>query len=107
MGNIDYQLIIASIINGGAHVIVLISSIIFLIKKQSLATILVFIGSLLITIGYFGSFIFNALAAQKSAEAIVETQIALTVFNSVAFFFFGFGIFLLALNFYKKPQTTT
>ncbi len=102
MDTIQWQFAIAGFINGLVHLIVLTASIIIVVKKRSVASLLLLVGSLLNSVGLVGGFVYNAWAAQKGTEAILDAQVTLTFFNAFSFFVFGLGLFLLALGFYKK-----
>ncbi|MFD1614410.1 hypothetical protein [Gelatiniphilus marinus] len=105
MENVDalqMQFAITGLINGLIHLIILIASILIVVKNKSVAAILLLIGSLLVSMGFAGGFIYNVLAAQKGPEAIVNAQVTLSFFNAFSFLVFGIGLFLLALNYYKK-----
>jgi len=102
MDALQLKFAVASIINGLVHLIILIASILILLKKRSIASIFLVLGSILSSIGFAGGFIYNAMAAKKSTEALLNAQVTLTFFNAFSFFVFGVGLLLLALNFYKK-----
>lgn len=108
MENIDdlqLQFAIAGIINGLVHLIILMASIIMLVKKRTIGTILLLLGSLLSSIGFTGGFIFNAIAAKKGTEALLDAQVTLTFFNAFSFLIFGIGVLLLAINSFKKHHS--
>ncbi len=102
--NIQLQYALASLMNGVIHLIVLVATIVLIIKKRSMATLLLFIGSLLTSLGFIGGFIYNAIAAKDGAEALLNAQVYLNFFSVFSFFLFGIGFLLLVLNNFKKKK---
>ena len=105
MENIDtlqLQFAFAGILNGLVHLIILIASIILIIKKRSAATIILFIGSILTSLGFIGGFVYNAIAARNGTDALLNAQVLLNFFSVFSFFIFGTGFLLLVLNNFKK-----
>ncbi len=102
MENIQYQFIISGLINGLVNLIVLIACIILFSKKRTPATILLLVGGILCFISFFGSIFYNIWAAQQGSIAVINTQVAVSFFQGFAFFVFGIGLLLLAVNDFKK-----
>ncbi|MEP3836099.1 MAG: hypothetical protein ABJM36_00530 [Algibacter sp.] len=107
MDNFQIQFAIAAAINGLVQLIVLLASIIMLVKKRCIATVFLFTGSLLNTIGYVGGYLYNIIAAQKGTETLLDAQVTLTFFNAFSFFVFGVGFLLLAINYFNKNSIET
>lgn len=105
MDNLQWQLAIAGIINGLVQIIILIASIVLLVKKRSTATLLICIGSMLSSISLGGGVIYNAIAARKGTEAILDAQVNLNFFNAFSFLIFGIGLLMLAITHFKKNST--
>lgn len=99
------QFAIAGIINGLVQLIILVASIVILVKKKSIATVLLFVGTLLNIIGFVGGYIYNAIAAQNGTEAILDAQVTLHFFNAFSLLVFGVGLLLLAVNHFGKHST--
>ena len=105
MENIDtlqLQYALASVLNGLVHLVILIASIILIVKKRSVATILLFIGSILTSLGFIGGFVYNTIAVQNGTDVLLKAQVVLNFFSVFSFFIFGIGFLLLVLKNFKK-----
>lgn len=105
MDALEWKFAIAGIINGLVHVIIVLATIIIAVKKRSIASIILLVGSLLMSFGFAGGFIYNAIAARNGTEALLNAQVTLTFFNAFAFFVFGLGLLLLSINSLKKHKS--
>jgi len=90
--------LIAYVLSFLGYLIVLIGCIVLLIKKRSLATVLMFTGMILSVIFTVLGFFMNFIAAKSSPEELVRNQGVFSTMNALAYLLFGIGILLLAIN---------
>ena len=87
-----------------AQLSVILFCLILLIKRPSLAAILMFCGMVLSLI--FGSlgFLIFPLLGESDPESVLRTQGVLSILGSLAFMIFAIGLLLLVLRVIKTPS---
>ncbi len=94
--------ILGEAVNGIFKLLVAVACTLLLIRERTLATILMFLGSILSIFLSLGSVLLTALAGQKSPEAVVWTNAIFNLVGQIHIIIFAIGIFLFALQYGKK-----
>ncbi len=102
MDSLNQQFILSALINGLVHFMILTACIVLIVKKKSIGTILLLIGSILSLFGYAGSYLFNILAARQGAEALLNAQGLILLFSGFSYLIFGLGLLVYIIYDVKK-----
>lgn len=96
--------IISGLLNGIAHLIVIIACIVMVVKQKNSATILMLIASILTLLFSAGSIIWNKIAAYNGAESLVQVTKITSIIGVVPYILFALGLILYAVKYLKKHK---
>lgn len=99
----DYLQLIGVILSGISSLGVVIATIILFIKKKTLSTTLLMIGSVLVVLFSIGSFIANRVAGNQSAEMLVKTISWSKLMGGFISLIFVVGLLIFVIKDFKRP----
>ncbi|MEM9363265.1 MAG: hypothetical protein AAGA43_11545 [Bacteroidota bacterium] len=76
-----------------------------LFKKRSLATGLMFFGSLFSIVFYGFSFLGTTLMARQGAESVVKFNAIFSIINQIPHILFAIGLLLFVIQYLKRTKT--
>ncbi|MGJ8550671.1 hypothetical protein [Winogradskyella wichelsiae] len=96
---------IGSIISVFSTLIILMASIILFIKKKTLATWIILIGTILVFITYIGNIILNVFASGGSMDTLLLLQGVSNIVQSLSYLIFTIGLTILAITEFSKKKS--
>ncbi|WP_179377252.1 hypothetical protein [Winogradskyella wichelsiae] len=96
---------IGSIISVFSTLIILMASIILFIKKKTLATWIILIGTILVFITYIGNIILNVFAGRGSMDTLLLLQGVSNIVQSLSYLIFTIGLTILAITEFSKKKS--
>lgn len=90
--------IFGSLLSGLATFVILIATIILLVKRRNLATIIIFIGWFSHSLVFLFGFMANIFAARLGSEELLFTNALMTILNGVTVLIFAIGLLLLFIQ---------
>lgn len=90
------------VLNGIAHLTVIIACIILVLKRKSAPTILMLVAQLLVLFLYVGSFAWTAIAARQGAETLVWTSKIIAMLGPFPYILFAAGLLWFVITLAKK-----
>ena len=96
---------IGSIISVFSTLIILMASIILFIKKKTLATWIILIGTISVFITYIGNIILNVFASRGSMDTLLLLQGVSNIVQSLSYLIFAVGLIILAITEFSKRKT--
>ncbi|WP_298925549.1 hypothetical protein [uncultured Allomuricauda sp.] len=96
--------IISGLLNGIAHLIVIIACIVMVVKQKNSATILMLIASILTLLFSAGSIIWNKVAAYNGTESLVQATKITSIIGVIPYILFALGLILYATKYLKKNK---
>ncbi|MEH1008129.1 hypothetical protein VDP25_10315 [Winogradskyella sp. ECml5-4] len=90
------------IISALSTFIVLIASIILFIKKRTLATWLILIGSVLVILTSAASLVIRVFASAESVDTLLLTQGISIIIQNVSYLIFSVGLIILVVSEFSK-----
>ena len=97
--------VIGQIINSISTFILLIAAIILFVKKKTLGTWLILIGSFLVFITYVGSLLLNIFTVAKRIDMILTVQGISSIVQNLSYSIFAIGLMVLALTESSKHKS--
>ena len=90
------------IISALSTFIVLIASIILFLKKRTLATWLILIGSVLVILTSVASLVIRVFASAESVDTLLLTQGISIIIQNVSYLIFSVGLIILVVSEFSK-----
>ena len=90
--------IAAYIISFLGHLVVFVGCILLLLKRRSLAALLMLVGISLSALFSVLGVLMTSLSASESPEAVIKTQGTFSILNTLSYLLFGLGLLLLAIK---------
>ncbi|NRR92312.1 hypothetical protein HSX10_12110 [Winogradskyella undariae] len=95
---------IGSIISVFSTLIILMASIILFIKKKTLATWIILIGTILVFVTYIGNIILNVFASRGNMDTLLLLQGVSNIIQSLSYLIFTVGLTILAITEFSKKK---
>ena len=105
MDNYEYLYTLSYVIYNLASLIVVISCIILVTKKRTLATLLMLIGSVFAFLFGVSSIFISTIANSQGTEAFIKINAISNLVSGFAYIAFCLGLLLFAISHFKKDNT--
>ena len=87
------------------QLVIIVATGMLLFKKRSLASGLMFVGSLFSILFYGFSFLGTTLMARQGAESLVKFNGIFSIVNQIPHILFAIGLLLFVIQYLKKNET--